>query len=186
MDYAKLSDLSNMNVRDVWGHEANDFTPWLSDNLDRLSAKLGVNLEFEVREVQVGSYRADIVARVPEDDTRVPIENQLEYANLQHLGQVLAYLVGLEAKIVVWVAAGFGDAHLSAIRWLNEHTRDLFAFFAVRIRVALAVSRMIPRPSLYGWNDTILSNLTRKLFSEPVKQGSRLDDCMVMVVPPAT
>ena len=49
----------------------------------------------------------------------VLIENQLEEADL-HLGQVLAYLAGLEAQIVVWVAKD--EAHLSAVRWLNEHT----------------------------------------------------------------
>ena len=38
------------------------------------------------------------------DDSRVLIENQLEEANMQHLGQLLAYLAGLEAKIVVWIA----------------------------------------------------------------------------------
>ena len=63
------------------------------------------------------------------------IENQLEHADLHHLGQVLAYLAGLEAKTVVWVAKGFDEAHLSALRWLNEHTAESFAFFAVRVRV---------------------------------------------------
>ena len=53
----------------------------------------------------------------------------------QHLGQVLAYLAGLEARIVIWVATDFNHAHLSAIRWLNEHTADPFAFFAVRVAV---------------------------------------------------
>ena len=29
--------------------------------------------------------------------------------------------LSLDAKIVVWIAKGFRDEHLSAIRWLNEH-----------------------------------------------------------------
>ena len=66
-----------------------------------------IELEKEDTEVQVGPYRADIVARAPIDDSRVVIENQLEEANLQHLGQVLAYLAGLEARIVVWIARDF-------------------------------------------------------------------------------
>ncbi len=65
----------------------------------------------------------------------VLIENQLERANLQHLGQLLAYLAGLEAKIVIWVATGFHESYLSAIRWLNDHTTDPYSFFAVRVRV---------------------------------------------------
>ena len=130
-----LGALETADLRDAWKHEAHDFTPWLAENLDRLAGELGVELEKEDTEVHVGPYRADIVARTRVDDSRVVIENQLEEANLQHLGQVLAYLAGLDARIVVWIARGFDDAHLSAIRWLNDHTVDPYAFFAVRVRV---------------------------------------------------
>ena len=135
MKQVDLGALEHVDVREVWRHEAQDFTPWLADNLEKLSAVLHVDLEQEGVEVQVGPYRADIVARIPQHDTRVLIENQLEEANLQHLGQVLAYLAGLDAEIVIWIATGFNEAHLSAIRWLNEHTADPFAFFAVRLDV---------------------------------------------------
>lgn len=131
-----LGKLERANVRKAWPHEAHHFTPWLAQNLDRLSTELGIDdLELEDTEVNVGPYRADIVARIPQDGSSVLIENQLERANLQHLGQVLAYLAGLEAKIVIWVATGFDESHLSAIRWLNNHTMDPFAFFAVRVSV---------------------------------------------------
>lgn len=132
----ELGKLERVTVRKAWRHEAHDFTPWLAENLDRLSTELGIDdLELEGTEVTVGPYRADIVARIPQEGSSVLIENQLERANLQHLGQVLAYLAGLEAKIVVWVATGFDESHLSAIRWLNNHTTDPFAFFAVRVSV---------------------------------------------------
>lgn len=130
-----LGKLEHVDVRRAWEHEAHEFTPWLADNLGLLAAEMGTNLILEATELQVGPYRADIVARIPEDDTRVLIENQLEGANLQHLGQVIAYLAGLEARVVVWVTTRFNDTHLSAIRWLNEHTAEPFAFFAVRISV---------------------------------------------------
>lgn len=133
MDFGKLE---RANVREAWPHEAQHFTPWLAQNLDRLSIELRIDdLELEGTEVTVGPYRADIVARIPQDGSIVLIENQLERANLQHLGQVLAYLAGLEARIVIWVATEFDESHLSAIRWLNNHTTDPFAFFAVRISV---------------------------------------------------
>ena len=135
MTTADLGKLEPVDVRKAWSHEAHDFTPWLADNLDRLSSHLGIELELEGTEAFVGPFRADIVARVPQTEDRVLIENQLEWANLQHLGQVLAYLAGLEAKIVVWVATGFLDEHLTAIRWLNEHTVGGFAFFAVQVSV---------------------------------------------------
>ena len=134
MGDVELGELRDVPIRDVWDHEAHDFTPWLAENLHRLAATLGVELELMGTEVMVGPYRADIVCRVPTDGTTVLIENQLEHADLQHLGQVLAYLAGLEAKIVVWIARDFGAAHLSVLRWLNEHTPDRFSFFAVKIR----------------------------------------------------
>ena len=36
---------------------------------------------------------------------------------------------------MIWVAIDFREEHLSAVRWLNEHTLDPFAFFAVKLRV---------------------------------------------------
>ena len=29
----KLGKLKNVNLREAWTHEAQDFTPWLADNL---------------------------------------------------------------------------------------------------------------------------------------------------------
>lgn len=135
MGVAELGTLEDIELRQAWNHEAHDFTPWLAGHLDQLSKVLGIRLEHEGSEVQVGRNRADIVARNPMDDSRILIENQLEDANLQHLGQVLAYLAGLEATVVVWIARSFDEAHRSAIRWLNDHTADPFAFFAVQVRV---------------------------------------------------
>ena len=135
MGTSELGRLESEDLREAWSHEAHDFTPWLADNLDRLSEAIGLDLDLEGCEVHVGPYRADIVANDPSDGTRVLIENQLEDANLQHLGQVLAYLAGLEAKVVVWIPKEFDEQHRSAIRWLNDHTDDPFAFFAIRVRV---------------------------------------------------
>ena len=145
MSYAQLGELRDIPLRDVWTHEALNFTPWLAENLGTLSATLGVELELEGTEVEVNKYRADIVCRVPADGTKVLIENQLENADLQHLGQVLAYLAGLNARIVVWIARDFGDAHLSALHWLNEHTPDPFSFFAVKVG-AVTIGDSLPAP----------------------------------------
>ena len=80
-------------------------------------------------------YSADILATYPADGSRVIIENQLESTDHTHLGQIMTYLAGLEAKTVVWIARDFRGPHLSAIRWLNTHTTDEFAFFAIKLRV---------------------------------------------------
>ncbi len=80
-------------------------------------------------------FSADIHAINDSDDSTVLIENQLTTSDHIHLGQILTYLAGLEAKTIIWVAPKFRDAHLAAIRWFNEHTDEQFSFFAVRLRV---------------------------------------------------
>lgn len=168
---AALGFLETAELRDAWEHEARDFTPWLAENLDHLGRELGVELEKEATEMHVGPYRADVVARTRMDDSRVVIENQLEESNMQHLGQVLAYLAGLEAKIVVWIASGFDDAHLSAVRWLNDHTVTPYAFFAVRVRVVrigdlplAPVFEILERPS--NWDRSVRETAAREGLSE--------------------
>ncbi len=129
-----LAQLSDVHLRDAWPDEARDFTPWLAKNIDRLAKTLGLDLDPPEMEVAVEQYSADIVTSESGTDNRVLIENQLERSDHRHLGQILTYLAGLEAKRVIWIARDFDEAHLSAVRWLNEYTSDAFAFFAVRLR----------------------------------------------------
>lgn len=96
-------------------------------------------------EVDVDGFSADIIATVPGTDQRVLIENQLESSDHRYLGQILTYLSGVGANAVIWIARDFHEAHRSAIGWLNEHTSDEFAFFAVRARVVqIGESPMAP------------------------------------------
>ena len=132
----EFGNLEILDLREAWPHEAHNFTPWLADNLDRLSEAIGIPLEPEGTEVQVEQFSADIFARNTLDDSLVLIENQLEGSDHTHLGQILTYLAGLEARTVIWVARDFQEAHLSAIRWLNENTTDSFNFFAIQVMVA--------------------------------------------------
>ncbi|MCP9826982.1 hypothetical protein KBZ19_00560 [Synechococcus sp. L2F] len=129
-----LGLLETVDLRQAWAHEAHSFTPWMAENLNRLSAALGIPLELEGQEVSVGSFSADLLARNPQDGSLVLIENQLEQTDHNHLGQILTYLAGLEAQVIVWIASDFRDPHLSAIHWLNDHTVDPFAFFAVQVK----------------------------------------------------
>ena len=114
--------------------EAQDFTPWLADNLEYLSNEIGIQLELEGQEVKVESFSADIIARDPQNDRRILIENQLEQTDHTHLGQILTYLAGLEAEVIIWVASSFREPHISAVKWLNENTVEPFAFFAVQVK----------------------------------------------------
>ena len=137
--------LTDLHLREAWKNEALDFTPWLAQNIDQLGVAIGITLELIETEVAVEAFAADILARNPLDDSAVLIENQLEQTDHTHLGQIMTYLAGLEAKTVIWIAPHFREPHLSAIRWLNEHTSDGFSFFAVRARaVRIDDSKIAP------------------------------------------
>jgi hypothetical protein len=159
---AKLGTLTEVNLREAWKHEAHSFTPWLAEHLDQLADVIGIPLEFEGREVAVDNFSADILARNPWDDSLVLIENQLESTDHTHLGQIMTYLAGLDARTVIWVAAEFREAHLSALNWLNEHTVEPFAFFAVKVKAVridnspiAPVFEVLSRPN--DWNRRLQS-----------------------------
>lgn len=145
MTQIRFDNLTDLPLHDAWRHEATDFTPWLSESIDHLSEVIGIPLELTGTEVAVESFSADILARNPMDDSVVLIENQLETTDHTHLGQIMTYLAGLEAQTVIWIAPQFREPHLSAIRWLSQHTADGFSFFAVKARVV-----RIGNPSMSG------------------------------------
>ena len=179
MMFPDLGILEDADLREAFLDEAKDFTPWLAQNLGRLAGVLGIDLIFEGREVGVKSFSADILARNPLDDSLVLIENQLEVADHSHLGQIMTYLAGLDARTIIWIARDFRDAHLSAVRWLNDHTDDEFAFFAVRLKVVrIGQSPMAPvfevlvRPNEWERNLQLIAKETQALTPDGQFQRS--------------
>lgn len=132
---ADLGILSKANVRDVWKHEAHNFTPWLCENIEPLGKELGLLLEFVGREEAVGPYSADILAKDAGNDRYVVIENQLEKTNHDHLGKCITYSSVLDASAFIWLATEFTDEHKKAIDWLNEHTTEDIACYGVQLEL---------------------------------------------------
>lgn len=133
-----LGTLSQIDVRDVWKHEALAFTPWLAgQGLVLLGEALGMELEVVATEQAVGPFKADIVARRADglDEHLVLIENQLERTDHLHLGQLLTYAAGLKVATIVWVARTFTDEHRAALDWLNDITGEHFEFYGVEIEL---------------------------------------------------
>ena len=124
-----------IELRDIWPHEARDFTPWLAENLVFLAEALDMDLELEATEKRVGDFRADIVCLNRTDNSRVIIENQLEKSNHQHLGKVLTYAAGLDAATIIWIAKEFRDEHRDVLNWLNRNTPTALRFFGVEMTV---------------------------------------------------
>lgn len=132
----KLSRLEEVELREIWDTEAQDFTPWLAeeDNLTLLGETLGMELELEAQEIKVGDFRADILCK-NKDGARVLIENQLEETDHSHLGQILTYAAGLDVHTVIWIAKKFKDDHRAALDKLNEITDRQFRYFGIEIKV---------------------------------------------------
>src|SRR5215472_1624969 len=115
-----LGRLEQVTLRTVWADEADDFTPWLAkpENLELLGETLGIELEPDSEEVAVGPFWADIVCRDTATGGKVVIENQVEKTDHVHLGQILTYVAGVGAQIVVWIASKFTEEHRAALDWL--------------------------------------------------------------------
>ena len=130
-----LGVLTRGHPREVWANEAQNFTPWLEEHIDLLGEALGMDLEITGREVAVGDFSLDLLGKETGTDRVVIIENQLERTDHDHLGKMLTYAGGLDARVVVWVSGHVRDEHREAIHWLNEQTTDAVAFFAVELEV---------------------------------------------------
>ncbi len=132
-----LGRLESVDVKQVWDSEAGDFTPWLAkaDNLALLGDTIGLELELEAEEKNVGPFRADILCRDTASNNWVLIENQLARTDHTHLGQLLTYAAGLKAVTIVWIADRFTEEHRAALDWLNEFTADAINFFGLEVEL---------------------------------------------------
>ena len=118
----ELGKLENVPVRCVWNDEARHFTPWLAESLDQLGEVLHLDLEELQQEAQVGGFFLDILAEDAKSGELVAIENQLEWTDDGHLGQLLTYAGWHDARILIWVAPQFTQRHRDALEWLNRWT----------------------------------------------------------------
>ena len=158
---APEEEIEQFSVRTMWPDEAQDFTPWLAGNLYLLGNELGMNLEVVQGESPVGPFSLDIMAREGDEGVIVAIENQLEWTDSGHLGQLLTYAAGCGAHAAVWVAPEFRYEHAEALHRLNEWTGERIRVYGVKVEVIERIgdSRRKPRfrRVVYpgGWNKDI-------------------------------
>ena len=146
MSDIQLSKLVKVPLRNVWKHEALDFTQWLAlpDNLALLGDVIGIELVDAKTEEGVGKFYVDIVAK-DENGHTVVIENQLESTNHDHLGKIITYAAGVDAEVVVWIVEHAREEHEQAINWLNEHTTEGANFFLLQLE-AWKIGGSLPAP----------------------------------------
>jgi hypothetical protein len=130
MSKTPIGKLERVSLRQVWEHEAHDFTQWLQENIDVLNTALDLNLVNVDREQASGSFSIDLVAE-EEGGGTVIIENQLEKSNHDHLGKLITYLTGMGAKAAIWIVSDPRPEHVAAVAWLNESSSA--AFYMVKV-----------------------------------------------------
>lgn len=130
-----ISPITNVEPTAIWKFEAQDFTPWLAANLDLLGEALGLDLEFESKEVAVGDFYCDLIATEIRTARKVVIENQYGSTDHKHLGQLLTYAGGQDARVLIWIAPEIRDEHRQAVDFLNRNTTEDMDFFLVELRV---------------------------------------------------
>lgn len=136
MEHPALSRLQAVDIRKIWKREP-DFSAWLaqSENLTLLGEALDLEMEADGTEASAGDFSIDILAHDTNDDRVIIIENQYGTTNHDHLGKLITYASGRQAKVLIWIVEEARDEHRSAVQWLNEHTGEDIAVFLVKITV---------------------------------------------------
>ena len=134
---ATIGKLEKGDLRDIWAHEEYDFSLWLAqeENLKLLGDTIKIDISLIEKESKIGGYSADIYAEEDGTDNKIIIENQLEDTNHDHLGKIITYASGKDAKYVIWIVKHARDEHRRAIEWLNEHTDTEIGFFLLEIEL---------------------------------------------------
>lgn len=144
MSDKKIGKLEPVALREIWKHEAYDFTSWLFENCDVLNDQLGLTISPLEKEKSVGPFNVDILAE-DSNGRVVIIENQLSRTNHDHLGKLLTYMSNLEAKIAIWVSTDPRPEHVTAINYLNEIVPQDTHFYLLRLQ-AFRIGDSNPAP----------------------------------------
>lgn len=141
-----IARLTPVPLREVWRHEAHDFTRWLADNLDFLAEATGLSLSLVEQEAAAGAFYVDILA---EDGagSLVIIENQLGQTDHDHLGKLLTYMSNHDAKTAIWITSQPRPEHERAVQWLNETLPADTSFFLLQLE-AFRIGDSPPAPKL--------------------------------------
>jgi hypothetical protein len=139
-----IGKLEPVALRELWRHEAANFTSWLAENCDVLKEQIGLDISVIEMEKSVGPFSVDILAKDP-SGRFVIIENQLERTDHDHLGKVLTYLANLDAKIAIWICSDTRPEHVTAIDFLNENIPTDTHFYLVKLQ-AFKIGDSVPAP----------------------------------------
>jgi hypothetical protein len=177
---SQVAKLTRVQLREIWGDEARNFTPWLATDeaLNLLGEVIGRELELIDTEVAVGPYSADILAKAAgQEDHKVVIENQLGKTDHDHLGKMITYAAGLGAKTLIWISDRFCDEHRAALDWLNQNTGEKLDFYGLEIR-AFSIDGSRPAPQFSAIS---IPNSATKAAREELSSSERRSKSQLIV-----
>lgn len=134
-EYMDFGNIQYLKMNEVWKNEASDFTPWIIDKIGEIGNLFGYEFEHIQREAPVGDFSLDILAKDLGTNRLVVIENQYGKTDHDHLGKLLTYTAGYEAKIIIIISEEFRDEHKKALEWLNENTVNDVEFYGLSVTV---------------------------------------------------
>ncbi len=168
-----LGRIEQVDLREIWRHEATNFTKWLAkpENMELLSEEIDIELSLIDTEYNVGRFNVDIFAEELSADRKVIIENQLERTDHDHLGKLITYASGLDAEIIIWIVKDVLEEHQQAIDWLNENTGEKINFFAIRMEV-WKIGNSEPAPKFHiiskpnNWTKSVKRSVQKSALTE--------------------
>ena len=128
-----LGRLEKIDLEDYWQAEA-DFITWLAeaDNLELLGESLGLELDALPEASQASDFY--FFCREATLDQPVLVACQLEAAEIDQVGSLLAAAAEVEAAAIVWVARSFEAESQVALDWLNQIAPEV-DFWAVTVEL---------------------------------------------------
>lgn len=139
-----IGKIERVPLREVWRHEAYDFSSWLSQNIDVLNEVIHFEIQNVETERSTGSFSVDITGE-DSSGNMVIIENQLEKSDHDHLGKLITYLAAFDAKTAIWIVADARQEHIQAVSWLNENKET--NFYLIKIE-GIKIGNSQPAPLL--------------------------------------
>jgi hypothetical protein len=140
----KIGEIQSVPIREVFKHEAHDFTAWLKDNIQLLSQAIDLPLTVDNREMPVGRFFADLVCTDIQGN-KVVIENQLEVTDHDHFGKLITYMGNLKANTGIWITPSPRIEHQAAVEHFNSQYHQGLRFFLVKVE-AIRIDNSNPAP----------------------------------------
>lgn len=139
-----IGKLERVPLREVWVHEAYDFTQWLEQNIDVVNDALGLEIISVDREQAAGKFSIDLVGE-DQFGRKLIIENQLEKSDHDHLGKLITYVTAMQAQAAIWIVKEPRPEHVAAIGYLNQALDT--DFYMVKVE-AVRIGDSPPAPLL--------------------------------------